>query len=75
MTKLLDKALEAVRRLPASSQDEIAHAMLTLAGDDGEPEAIDPGHLAAVLEGLAQAKRRQFATDDEIEAAFRRFDR
>jgi len=36
---------------------------------------IDPAHLPAVLEGLAQAKRRQFATDDEVEAAFRRFDR
>jgi hypothetical protein len=75
MTKLLEKALEAVRRLPPPrSQDEIAHAMLTLAGDEGEPEAIDPAHLPAVLEGLAQAKRRQFATDDEVEAAFRRFD-
>ena len=75
MTKLLDKALEAVRRLPPSSQDEIAHAMLTLAGDEGEPEATDPAHLPAVLEGLAQVKRRQFASDDEVEAAFRRFDR
>jgi hypothetical protein len=74
MTKLLDKALEAVRRLPPSSQDEIAHAMLTLAGDVEEPEQMDPAHLSAVLEGLAQAKRRQFATDDEVEAAFRRFD-
>jgi len=27
-----------------------------------------------VLEGLAQAKRRELATDDEVEAAFRRFD-
>src|ERR1700730_3943076 len=72
MTKLLDKALEAVRRLPPSSQDEIAHAMLTLAGDEGEPEATDPAHLPAVLEGLAQAKRRQFAPDDEVEAALRR---
>ena len=75
MTKLLDQALEAVRRLPPSNQDEIAHAMLNLAGDEGEPEATDPVHLSAVLEGLAQAKRRQFATDDEIDAAFRRFDR
>jgi len=75
MTKLLDKALEAVRRLPPSSQDEIAHAMLTFAGSEEEPEAIDAAHLTAVLEGLAQAKRRQFATDDEVEAAFRRFDR
>ena len=42
MTKLLEKALEAARRLPPSSQDEIARAMLTLAGDEGEPEAVDP---------------------------------
>jgi hypothetical protein len=27
-----------------------------------------------VLEGLAQAKRRQFATDAEVEAAFRRLE-
>ncbi len=30
--------------------------------------------LAAVLEGLGQAKRREYAMDDEVEAAFRRFD-
>jgi hypothetical protein len=75
MTKLLDRAVEAVRRLPADTQDEIARAMLTLAGDEGEPEAIDPAHLPDVLESLAQAKRRQFATDPEVEVAFRRFDR
>jgi hypothetical protein len=75
MTKLLEKALEAVRRLPPDSQDEIARAMLSLAGDEDEPEEIDPVHLADVLESLAQAKRREFATDAEIEAAFRRFDR
>lgn len=75
MTKLLEKALEAVRRLPPDSQDEIALAMLTLTGNDGQAEEIDPAHLPAVLEGLAQAKRRQFATDDEVEAAFRRFER
>jgi hypothetical protein len=74
MTRLLEKALEAVRRLSPRSQDEIAQAMLTLAGDEGVPEAIDPAHLPAVLEGLAQAKRRQFAADDQVEAAFRRFD-
>jgi hypothetical protein len=55
MTKPLDKALEAVRRLSPSRQDEIAHAMLTLAGGDEEPEAIDPVHLTVVLEGLAQS--------------------
>lgn len=75
MTKLLEKALEAVRQLPPDTQDEIAQAMLSLARDEGEPEEIHPAQLAEVLESLAQAKRRQFATDTEVEAAFRRFDR
>ena len=75
MTKLLERALEAVRRLPPDTQDEIARAMLQLAAGDGEPEEVDAAHLPAVLEGLARAKRRQFASDEEVEAAFRRFDR
>ena len=74
MTKLLQQALEAVQKLPSDNQDEIARAMLRLAGRDGEPEIIDPAHLPAVLEGLAQAKRGQFASDQAVEAVFRRFD-
>jgi len=74
MTKLLEQALEAVSRLAPDAQDEIARAMLRLAASDGEPEEIDAAHLPAVLEGLAQARRREFASDAEVEAAFRRFD-
>ena len=48
--------------------------MINLAAGDGEPEQIDPAHLPAVLQGLAQAKRREFATDEDVEAVFRRFD-
>ncbi len=74
MTKLLDKALEALRQLPSESQDEIARVVLHLASGEGEPEPIDPAHLPALLNGLGQAKRREFASDAEVEAAFRRFD-
>ena len=74
MSTILDEAVDAVRALPASAQDEIARAMLALAGGDGEPEFIDPDHLPAVLDGLAQARRREFATPEQVEAAFRRFD-
>jgi hypothetical protein len=49
--------------------------MLALARDESEPEGIDPAHLPDVLEGLAQAKRREFASGAEVEAAFRSFDR
>ena len=75
MTKLLEKALEVVRRLPPDSQDEIARAILVLSGNEAEPEEVDPAHLPALLAGLAQAERREFASDEEIEAAFRRFER
>jgi hypothetical protein len=74
MTKLLEQALEAVRLLSPDEQDQIALAMLTLTGKHGEPEEVDAAHLAAVLDGLAQAKRRQFASAAEVEAAFRRFE-
>jgi hypothetical protein len=74
MSKILDKALEALHRLPPEKQDEIARLLLSLAGSESEPEEIDPAHLPDVLASLAQARRRQFATDAEIEAAFRRFE-
>jgi Ca2+-binding EF-hand superfamily protein len=74
MTKLLERALEAARQLPLDDQDEVARAVLSLIGDDAELEEIDPAHLLGVLEGLAQAKRREFSSDEEVEAAFRRFD-
>jgi hypothetical protein len=74
MTKLLERDLESVRRLPPDRQDKIAPAMLILSGNEGEPEEVDPAHLPDVLERLAQASRRQFATDAEVEAAFRRFE-
>jgi hypothetical protein len=57
--------------LPSKGYGAYLKAMTS---DDGKPEQIDPAHLADVLEGLAQAKRREFATDAEIEAAFRRFE-
>ena len=74
MTKLLERALETVRRLPTGRQDEIAQAMLSLAGDEPEPEDVDPAHLADVLEGLAQARRGELASDAAVEATFRRFE-
>jgi hypothetical protein len=74
MTKLLEQALEAVRRLPAETQDQIARVILAFAGEQAEPGLIDSAHLPDVLEGLAQAERRHFATDAEVQAAFRRFE-
>lgn len=75
MTKLLEKALKRARRLLPDDQDQIALATFTLSDQDEESEAIEPAHIPAVLEGFAQANRREFATDAKVEAAFRRFER
>ena len=74
MTRLMQKALETVRGLPPDRQDEIARAMLNLAGHEAEPEVIEQADLPGVLEGLAQAKRGDLATQAEVERAFRHFD-
>ena len=74
MTELLGKAVETIRRMPPAEQDTIAQAMLSMA-KIGELEDIEPEHLGAVMEGIAQAERGEFATDEEVAAAFRRFER
>ena len=75
MTKLLEQALDTVRKLPATRQDEIAQAILDAAIDADDEEDVDPADLASLLEGMADADAGRFATDEEVEAAFRRFEK
>ena len=71
MTKLLEKALEVVRQLPPDSQDEIARAMLMLAGGDGtEPIALSPEERAAIARSRAAAAKGEFATDEQVRAVW-----
>ena len=71
MTKLLDKAIERVRKLPPDAQDELAIALFTMADD--VPEELDDETRAAIRQGLAEAERGEFATPEEMEALWRRF--
>jgi hypothetical protein len=74
MTNLLEKALAVVNRWPASRQDEAAEWLLAL-DRLGATYVANADELAAVDEALAQAQRREFATDAQVEAAFARFRR
>jgi hypothetical protein len=74
MTELLEKAIATVTRLDPARQDEIARIMLAVSGEEKEPEDIDPEDLPHVLEGLAQAERGEFASEEQIKATFARFD-
>lgn len=72
MTKLLDRALEAVRQLPDDGQDEIARAMLALAGGsvDGEPVSLTADERAAIARSKAAAARGEFATEDQVRSVW-----
>jgi predicted transcriptional regulator len=72
MTKLLETALAAVLRQPPAMQDEVAQVMLRLVKVE-VPEPVEPMHRDAVIEGLAQLRRGEYASDEEVEAAFRSF--
>ncbi len=70
MTKLLEEALDAVRRLPSETQDEIARAMLALAGSEAEPVPLTPEERAASAGSKAAAARGEFASDDGVRAVW-----
>jgi hypothetical protein len=71
MTELLDKALAAVRNLPAAEQDNLARVILRLTGaDDEAPLPLTREEKAAVAASKRAAARGEFATDDEVRAVW-----
>jgi hypothetical protein len=74
MTKLLDQAIAKVRELPADEQEHAARSLLVYAelAKQGVYK-LSPEERAAIEVSKAQARRGEFATDEEVEAAYRRF--
>jgi hypothetical protein len=71
MTKLLDKALEALRVLSPNEQDDIARIILQLAGED-ETAAVElsADERRAIEESKAAAARDEFASDEQVRAVW-----
>ena len=71
MTKLLDQAIEAARRLSPDAQDDIARVVLRLSGADDEPPVpLTPGEQAAIRASKDAAARGEFATDEQVRAVW-----
>jgi hypothetical protein len=71
MTKLLDQALAAARRLPPDLQDDIARVILRLTGVDDEPPVpLTSEERDAIAESRAAAARGEFATDEQVRAVW-----
>jgi predicted transcriptional regulator len=68
MTKVLEDAIEKVRKLPEDRQAYAAELLEQIAAASGDPFVVPEAHRAAVLEGLEQARRGQFVSEDEMAA-------
>lgn len=73
MTKLLDKGIEAVRSLPKNRQDIAGEMLLTIAKQEAAPRyQPTPEQVEGIKEGLAQAERGELATDEEMDALYKK---
>jgi len=72
MTRLLEQAIAKLRTLPADEQDALAVAMLSLSEGDPSAYPIDDATRAAILEGLAEAERGEYVSDEIVAAADKR---
>jgi hypothetical protein len=71
MTKLLDKALEAVRLLPPKDQDEIAQVIMQLAASDFPASVpLSSEEREAIRRSKGAAERGEFATDEQVRAVW-----
>jgi predicted transcriptional regulator len=65
-TKLLEKAINRVRELSEEEQEAVATVMLQMAGGDAPTVRLDDKTRAAIREGIAQAERGEFVSDDVV---------
>ena len=66
MTRLLDEAFSKVSFLPDSEQDELARALLELAGVAQPPIQLTEAEEADLAEAEAEITRGELASADEV---------
>ena len=71
MTKLLEQAIEAARQLSPQEQDDIARAILQLAGGgDVAPVPLTPDERKAIDNSKRAALLGEFATEEQVRAVW-----
>ena len=73
MTDLLEEAMIAARELPQNERDEVALLVLALAEKAKGPYRFAPGEWESLQPSLEQARRREFASEEEVEALWRKY--
>jgi hypothetical protein len=73
MTKLLEQAIEEIRRLPEPEQDEAAELLFDLMAKREEPLKLDDETRQAIRRGLEEVRAGKIATDEQVAAVFNRY--
>ena len=72
MMKVLEDAIEKIKRLPQDRQAYAAEVLEQIAAAGSDTFAVPDDHRAAVLEGLGQAERGEFVSDEEMAALWKK---
>jgi predicted transcriptional regulator len=72
MTKVLEDAIEKVRRLPEERHADVAEILEQIAAFGSDPFVVPEAHRAAVLQGLAEAGRGEYVSDEEMAALWKK---
>ena len=70
MIKVLEQAIQKVKKLPKDRQAYVAHVLEEIAGDG--VYRLDDGERADIREALAEMERGEVASDDEVKTVFKR---
>ena len=73
MNAQLKHLLEIAESLPDADQDELVAYAREIEARRRGVYVLDDDERAAIEEGLAQADRGEFATDEEVAATFKRY--
>ena len=72
MTKVLEDAIEKVRKLPEDRRAYVAEVLEQIAAAGSDTFVVPEAHRAAVLEGLREAEQGKFASDEEMAALWKK---
>jgi hypothetical protein len=73
MTKLLEKAITEIRRLPDKRQDEAAEMLLTIVSQEHDGYVLSSEQIADLETRLSEPP--DYATDEDVEAVIKRLTR
>lgn len=66
MSKMFDRAVEEIRKLPEHRQDDAAKLLLAIVGQDTAGYRLTPEQIEGVKKGLAEAEAGDYVANADV---------